>query len=309
MASRLSGPSRRHFRLGPVGLVVDGGVPFGVIAEWLPHTDVSSDDAPAVAVSVACDARPDAPAQAPTREVGCVRIWTMPSAERAVLLTATGHARVDLRGRLARVDPGNDPAAAAALLDVTVAMLLARVHSAILNASAIVDHAGWGWLVLGGARERARLTAAFCADGFGYVSDGQALLRPGPLNRDVIVVESWHRPPAGHGPRSADATAALPWDRWQPLAPVCGILLATPVGVQPDRRAVSLEWGAAARSEAAAAFEAAVPCAGVDAEADRNVRALTAACLPKAMFRVPVDPRVRAADARPAARLRALIER
>lgn len=309
VANRSSGVSRRHFRLGPIGLVVDAGVPFGAIAEWLPHTDISSDDAPAAALSVACDARPGEPAQAPTREVGCVRIWTMPSAERALLLTPTGHAHVDLRGRLARVDPGDDRVAAAALLDVVVAMLLARVHAAIVNASAVVDSAGWGWLVLGAARERTRLTAAFCEGGFGYVSDGQALLRRGPLNRDVVVVESWHRPPALVRPRGAGTAAALPWDRWQPLAPIRGILLAMSPAGDPSRSAVEAEWTTAARSEAEAALAAAVPYAGVDAVGDTNIGALTAACLPKVVFRVPVDPRARTAELRPAARLRALVER
>lgn len=283
-------------------------MPFGAFAEWLPHTDISSDDAPAAALSVACETRPNDPAQLPTREVGCVRVWTLPSAERAIMLTPTGHAQVDLRGRLARVDPGDDRVAAAALLDLTVALLLARVHAAILNASAVVDGAGWGWLLVGARRERARLASTFCEDGFGYVSEGQVLLRRGPLNRDVVVAESWHRPPAQARARSSGAAAPLPWDRWQPLAPVRGILLATSSGPDSAGGPNEVEWAVAARSEVEGAFGSAVPYGGVDGVGDANVGALIGACLPKVAYRVPVDPRGQAGDARPAARLRALVQ-
>ncbi|MEA3247778.1 MAG: hypothetical protein U9Q74_16635 [Gemmatimonadota bacterium] len=279
-----------------------------MIAEWLPHTDISSDDAPAAALSVACDTRPNDPAQPPTREVGCVRAWNMPSAERVIMLTPTGHAQVDLRGRLARVDPGDDRVAAAALLDLTVALLLARVHAAILNASAVVDGAGWGWLLVGARRERARLASTFCEDGFGYVSEGQVLLRRGPLNRDVVVAESWHRPPAHSSARSSGAAPPLPWDRWQPLAPVKGILLASATDPDPAGGRNPAGWAVAARSELEGAFGAAVSYAGVDGVGDTNVAALIGACLPKAAYRVPVDPRAQAADPRPAARLRALVQ-
>lgn len=308
VAQRPSGPSRRHFRLGPIGLVVDGGVPFGAIAEWLPHTDISSEDAPAAALSVAWETRPGDPAQAPTREVGCVRVWSIPNAERAILLTPTGHAQVDLRARLARVDPGEDRVAAGALLDVTVALLMARVHAAILNASAIVDGAGWGWLILGAGRERAHLAAGFCEDGFGYVSEGQTLLRRGPLNREVIVAESWHRPPVHLKPRAPGAPPPLPWERWQPLAPVRGLLLAAPPDAASDPASSEAEWVTVAPSEAEAAIASALPYAGIDASGDANISALAAACLPKPAFRVPVDPRLRLSGLHPARRLRALVD-
>jgi len=263
MTGRNSTPTRRTFRLGPLSLVVEADAPFDLVAGWLPQTNITNDDAPAAAISVARDLRPLNPGSVPQFVSGAVQVWVDEAMARATVLTPTGHARVDFASRLARLHPGTDAQEAAELLSLTAALVLARAGTLVLEASAVIDTTGWCWLTLGQPDDRARLTRAFCADGGRFVSDGRVLVRRLPLKPEQIIVESWYQ--AAAKPSSAAATgaiasdAALPWDRWRPLSPLRGLLLAG-----TSRARTLPQWRSAERDYATTMLLRAVSCTGAD---------------------------------------------
>jgi hypothetical protein len=276
---------RRTIRVGPVGLVIEPDAPFDQIAGWLPHTDVPDGEPPAAAISVHREARPAHPTTAPSLVVAGLRIWVSSEGDRATALASTGHAQIDLRARLARLDPGTNASETHALLSATVSLVLAHAGIAVVRASAVTDAAGWCWLLLGEPCHRATATRAFSRGGGYYVSDGRALVRRAPLSPDVIVVESWHESTAAPttAPSPDADRAELPWQRWRPLAPLRGVLLLD----------CSADDGAPLRRAAEAsvhdALARAMPYVGADPAGDSRIAGLVAACAQRIAFHMPGD--------------------
>ncbi|MCC7195379.1 MAG: hypothetical protein IT356_07480 [Gemmatimonadaceae bacterium] len=265
--------------------------------------NVPNEDAPAAAISVVREARPAVAPQAPDVDTGLVRAWMSRAGERVTLLGATGHASIDLRGRLAKVHPGEDRAGAAALLDLAAALVLARARALILRASAVMDPVGWVWLVLGEPADRNWLVRAFTADSAWCVSDGSVLLRSAPLKPEILIAETWHRPEPGRqeGDMAPDAPTA---EMCRPLGPVRGVLIAQPASHVGEH----VPWRTAGQASLAAALAPAMPPSGIDREGDANTEDLLSGLARRLALYVPFGRHTEPTGLRATARLRAALE-
>jgi hypothetical protein len=290
---------RQHRRLGPLDLVVEAGIAPHLVAAWLPRADPisgSDDDTPLAAMAVRIDARPAEPIEAPRFVRGAVRGWISSDATKATLLTRTGHARLDLVSRLARVHPGHVTDEAHELMSVAAAFILATGGTALLNASAVADPTGSCWLVLGNEADRTRITHAFCADGGGFVSDNRVIVRWIPLVREQLVVDSWTAPPT-----SGPCARVLPV-RWQPISSLRGVLICA-----AGDRALRHAWPPASRDAVARAIRRADPLAGADIGECDDRAGLFRLCAARPAFYAPV-PRGEPAAARAVLRLSRALE-
>jgi hypothetical protein len=257
MTRRDSPSGRRHFRLGPLTLVAEPNISAELIESLIPRTNPPAEDTPAAAAWLSHSSRPLVPGGPPSAIADGVAVWVDESAERATVLGATGHATVDLRDRWARIDPGSDPRDAVTLFDATVALILGRASVVLLNASAVIDIAGGGWLITGDSKARTALVRAFVADGCEFVSDGVVLVRHSHHQAHAMIVESWHR---------GDAPVSLAGERWRPIAQTRGTIIAQHHGAMSG----VANCQGATRADVAAALVNAAPLVDAD-EATREM--------------------------------------
>lgn len=222
---------RRHYRLGPLALVAEPNVAPELVDAIVPRTSSPTESSPAAAMWLSRSPRPLTPGAPASAMLGGVAVWVDESAERATVIGKVGHATVDLRNRWARLDPGTDREDAIRLFDATTALILGRARYVLVDASAVIDVTGNGWLLVGDAKARTALLNAFVEDGFSFVSDGSSLLRRAHHQPETIVVESWHRGTvAGDSPAAGGDAEPDPGSRWRPVARVQGVVLAHDVG-------------------------------------------------------------------------------
>jgi hypothetical protein len=174
IAHRDSPPGRRHFRLGPLGLIADTGEEFARIQSWLPQASLPTEHAPAAAVWISKLPPPKDVVGKPLFDSGGIAVWIDEHHERATAIGVTAHAEIDLREKSGRVHAGTDDAELEQLLTLTVRLLLGRAGCLLVDATAIVEPDGGAWMILGAPKARTALACGFVFDGCQFVSDGQS---------------------------------------------------------------------------------------------------------------------------------------
>ncbi len=222
-------PWRRVALTEDGALVLDycGGVAAPVEA-WLPHsamragTDGSGGPAgsPAACIRVARSTAPAGPAPAgpPTLRLGAAAAWLVDDGACSVLHGPSGGADgrmvagmrggVTAAGRVggaAGCGSGPDPCAEIVvrrsdaeagwelygMLTIAAALLLSRLHRALVHAAAVVAPDGRAWLLVGDTRAGKTTTAVnLIAAGSDWLSDDQVVLRE---DAGGILVEGWPR--------------------------------------------------------------------------------------------------------------------
>ncbi|HEX5727382.1 MAG TPA: hypothetical protein VFX98_18055 [Longimicrobiaceae bacterium] len=190
---------------------------------------------------------PDTP---PVLRLGSVDVWVDAAAERALLLGRAGcrgEVRLPaLQAELA-VPRGDDESAAAELfplLTLATALLLGRMHRALVHAAAVVAPGGGCWLLVGDTHAGKSTTCAnLLAAGWSYLSDDHVVL--GRDGEGRLRVEGWPRPfhldvgweagaPAG---TRGETDPRERWPgRWRRSAPLAGLLFPRVVPAEPTAR-------------------------------------------------------------------------
>jgi hypothetical protein len=271
--------SRAQYTLGPLSLTIEATVARERYERWLPRTSLATDAHGLAALWVGgSDQR--GPASGTARLVpGGVALWIADGASRASLLCPAGHAELDLTELWGRVCPSvgaGDASNEAAndigpLLTTCTALLLGRAGVAMLNASAIIDMTGGGWLIVGPREERSLLVRAFVRDGCDFVSDDQVLLRAARHQAGLLLIESWHRS-AVEGD-SSHAWVEPPSEKWKPVAQLRGLLLTRSAASRTP-----LAWRAVRRDMALASLLDACPHLDSDPAMGNPIRDLLASC-------------------------------
>ena len=303
--------ARRHLRLGPVRVQFDVAAFDRQVAGWLPYAIAANDASPAAVIAISDEPRPLVPLGAPAWSRGSV-VAHITAPGRVLAVTASGHARLDLGGRLARVMPGDAIPAAHDLLTATCALLLAQSGVAMLDAAAVADGSGWGWLVVGRPDERDAVVRAFTADGGRSMSRRRVLLHRHPLSPDQLVVEGWQSAAAATMPAFEAAMAEMERGssrpRWCPLAPLRGILVvsrtAAPVATAPAATA----WRVADRSAVPRLLQDALVCDGVDPAIVPVIAELRDAASRRVAVHAPIDPAAPLGEVRATTLLRRALE-
>jgi hypothetical protein len=174
-----------------------------LVRRWLPLLpyETPSDAAGArIRVVTGDPARIPAPAGAPVVRLGAAAAWVDDARAHAVLRADAGCAcEADLgRGEATLVVP---PAADAAgpeewdvfsLCTVTAALLLGRMHRALVHAAAVVAPGGGAWLLVGDTHAGKSTTSVNLIEaGWRFVSDDHVVLFRGMDGR--LSVEGWPR--------------------------------------------------------------------------------------------------------------------
>jgi hypothetical protein len=256
--------------------VAEPNVAFEHLHEWLPVTNVPTESKPLAELWVGQSPRPPMPAGPPRRIYRFISLRVDEVTKRGIALGRTGHARLNLRQREGHVQPGSTPTETDALLTLSAAALLARASVLLLDATAIVDRTGGGWLLLGHPVERTALACAFASEGWGFVSDGQLLVRRTDPQPSRVVLESWHRGPRLAADRAdlvASAATLLSPQRWRPVAELRGVLIAraSPSGEDAP-------WRRVPRDEVMANLAAASPYLHSDHAVEEYLGGLLASC-------------------------------
>jgi len=294
-------------------LTADGALSLAVPADarrlvdgWLPHHLALSDaaerlaaDRPAAASIVAHGDVHEMPVAAGDAAATFGPVAVRASSGRLALDTATtARGDVDLAARRATLvgDPAapDDVAAVHAMLTVAAAALLGRLARALVHAAAVVDPEGRAWLLVGDTHAGKSTTCATLLEaGWRYTSDDHVVLS---ADGDAGVrAEGWPRVlhldrgwtdgrPAGGERAAVDALARWP-GRWQPAAPVGGVLLPSVDADAPTR------LGPASPAERLAMLVRQAPWLFVDATAAPAMLALLqrTALLPGAALRLGRD--------------------
>ena len=258
-----SSPAPPTGRAGRLVLLEDGSLALSahrgvrdVVDAWLPrHARPAARGHRAAAViraepGVAAFAHPDG---SPTMDLYGVGAWVAPGGQHAVL--ADAHGRIG-----GRVDPGAgratvriDPAAPApdprdvfAAFTIAAAMLLTRLGRALVHAATVVAPGGGAWLLPASSFSGKSTTCAtLIRGGWNYLSDDQVVLGAG--TGGAVRAEGWPRPfhldrgyaeGTSRGVRARVDPGHLGPGRWQPSAPVAGLLFprveaGLPTGLEP----------------------------------------------------------------------------
>lgn len=280
-----SPPGRRHFRLGPLGLVADSGEEFERIQSWLPQASLPTEHAPAAAIWISKLPQPKDVVGKPIFDSGGIAVWIDEAQDRATAIGRTTHAEIDLREKSGRVHAGTDNAELEQLLTLTVRLLLGRVGCLLADATAIVEPSGGAWIILGAAEARTALACGFVFDGCQFVSDGQLLLRRAHQDPSRIVVESWHRTPASAeaARRPSRGERTLTPDVWCPLAPLKGVVVVR----RPDEMAH--RWELAKHHETFSAFAVATPVLERDRAVVEHLQGLLTSCSQLPSVNAPIN--------------------
>jgi hypothetical protein len=283
---RDSPPGRRHFRLGPLGLIADTGEEFARIQSWLPQASLPTEHAPAAAVWISKLPPPKDVVGKPLFDSDGIAVWIDEHHERATAIGMTAHAEIDLREKSGRVHAGTDDAELEQLLTLTVRLLLGRVGCLLVDATAIVEPDGGAWMILGAPKARTALACGFVFDGCQFVSDGQLLLRRAHQEPERIVVESWHRMHASDGAtrRPSRGARTLTPEVWCPLAPLKGVVVAHLEGEAAPR------WERAKNHETFSAFALATPLLERDSGVVEYLHGLLTSCSQLPSVNAPVNP-------------------
>ena len=97
ISRRDSPPGRRHFRLGPLGLIADTGEEFDRIQSWLPQASLPTEHAPAAAVWISKMQPPKEVIGKPMFDADGIAVWIDEDHDRATAIGMTAHAEIDLR--------------------------------------------------------------------------------------------------------------------------------------------------------------------------------------------------------------------
>jgi hypothetical protein len=206
------------------------------LERWLPVTDATRAVPEDATIRVGIGPAADPPEALPTLYLAAVRGWV--ADERVALRGRSGAGgEIDLGARRAdlTVPDSADPAAGwdlHAMLTLAAAFLLGRTGRALVHAAATVDPRGSAWLLAGDAWSGKTTTVAtLIAAGWDWLSDDQVVLSGGSA---APLVEGWPRAfhlddgwagGAPSGRRSAADPRTLGPGRWQPAAPLGGVLL------------------------------------------------------------------------------------
>jgi hypothetical protein len=262
---------RREYRLGLLNIVTESTVFAKRIENWLPRTGGST-DYPSSAELWVGGAETQSKIRGSARVIyGGVALWMNDGEDHASLLSPAGHAELDLSERWGRVSPADTASGLSALLSASAAILMARAGVALLNASAIIDTSGGGWLILGPREARAKVVRAFVSDGCDFVSDDQLAVRYAHHQSGLVILESWHRTASSSS--GLPGEMELPPERWKPTAQLRGVLLARSIVSRTP-----LAWRGVTREHALESLIDAVPHFNSDSVTTDPLRELMASC-------------------------------
>jgi hypothetical protein len=254
---------RKQYRLGLLTLVAESTVPATRFEGWLPRTGDSAEHPAEIELWIGGSEKRDSGLGGSKLVPGGVAVRFDEAAGRASLRSPAGYAELDLAERWGRVSPRDGTADLHALLSACAAILMGRAGVVLVDASAIIDSSGGGWMIVGPREDRSALVRAFLADGCHYVSDDQVVVRPARNQPGLIVIESWHR-----------QHEAIPPERWRPVARLRGILLARAIVTRTP-----LPWRQASRDQALASLLDASPHLVSDPVTEEPLRELLASCV------------------------------
>jgi hypothetical protein len=273
-------PDRRRYRLGMLTLVTEASVPATRFEAWLPRTGDAGDLPPAIALWVGGSEKREAHRGSAPLVTRGVALWVEDKSDHASLLCPAGHAELDLEERWGSVSPRDGTSDLGALLSASTAILMGRAGAVLMDASAIIDSSGGGWMVIGPREDRSTLVHAFVRDGFDYVSDDQLVVRGAYHQAGLVVLESWHRPTA----RARQPATALPRGKWRAMAQFRGVLLARTISSRTP-----LPWRAVTREQTLASLVDASPHLHSDPVMVDALHALLASCAARPAFAVLSD--------------------
>jgi hypothetical protein len=262
MTQRDSPPGPKQYRLGLLTLVAEPSVPAARFESWLPRAAEVRGQRAEIEIWLGDSEKRETAGGSSRLVSGGVAVWIDETARRASLRSPTGFAELDLGERWGQVTPRDGTSELHSLLTVSCAILFGRAGAAMVDASAIVDLSGGGWLIVGPREDRAALVSAFVADGCDYVSDDQVVVRRATHQAGLIVIESWHR-----------ATGALAPERWTPVAQLRGVLLARGLVTKAP-----MPWRQASRDQTLASLCDASPHLHTDPATVEPLRELLASC-------------------------------
>ena len=262
MQDRDTPSGRKQYRLGLLTLVAESTVPATRFEGWLPRTAESVEHPAEAELWLGGPEKRDAPSGSSRLVPGGVAVWIDETAARASLRSPAGHAELDLAERWGRVSPRDGTSELHALLNVSAAILMGRAGAALVDASAIIDTSGGGWMIVGPREDRSALVQAFANEGCDFVSDDQVVVRKAHHQDGVIAMESWHR-----------HRDPLPVKNWKPVAPLRGMLLARAIVTRTP-----LPWRAASRDQALASLLDASPHLASDPGTEQPLREMLASC-------------------------------
>jgi hypothetical protein len=241
-------------------LTAEGEALGRVVEQWVPRYRVRLDGEAPPAERAEIRVAPDGAdgVRRPAEEVrrtfvlDTIETWVDDGARTATMASvATGAAGIiDLEARRATIGPGEPPGAPRAdadaarlawdvysMLTASAALLLGRLHRALVHAGAVVTPGGRGWLLVGDAFAGKSTTCAnLIIAGWDYVSDDQGVLSrddssgtAGRLRiegwpRTMHMDEAWERGEAPLRRRRDFDPSALGPGRWRADAPVAGML-------------------------------------------------------------------------------------
>ncbi|HEV7590074.1 MAG TPA: hypothetical protein VGO40_18295 [Longimicrobium sp.] len=176
-----------------------------LVRRWLPllpyAETASSSDGAVIRVAASDPARLPAPSGAPVLRLGAADVWVDDAAGTARLRCTGGSAgEADLaRGAAALVPAPGDRAADGvvawdlfSMCTLASALLLGRMHRALVHAAAIVAPDGGAWLLAGDARAGKSTTSVnLISAGWRFVSDDNVVLFRGADG--AVRVEGWPR--------------------------------------------------------------------------------------------------------------------
>jgi hypothetical protein len=258
-------PAAAGPRVSILPLLADGSLRFEVepallplVRRWLPllpYAETAASPHGAVSRVAAGDpARLPAPAGGPVLRLGAADAWVDDATAGALLRCTGGSAgEADLaRGTATLVPaPGDAAADGAAAWDLfsmctlASALLLGRMHRALVHAAGVVAPDGRAWLLAGDARAGKSTTSVnLISAGWRFVSDDNVVLFRGPDG--APWVEGWPRPfhldegwEAGtplHRRGEVDPHARWP-GRWVRTAPLAGLLFPRVAADRPTELA------------------------------------------------------------------------
>lgn len=252
----------KQYRLGLLTLVAESSVAAPRFERWLPRTFDSAANPAEAELWLGGSEKRETASGASRSLPGGVAVWVDETASRASLRSPAGHAELDLGDRWGRVSPRDGTAELHALLSASAAILMGRVGAALVDASAIIDASGGGWMIVGPREDRSALVRAFADDGCDYVSDDQVVVRNARHQAGLIAIESWHR-----------HSDPLPPEKWKPVARLRGMLLARTVVTRTP-----LPWRQASRDQALASLLDASPHLSSDPGTEAPLRDMLASC-------------------------------
>lgn len=262
MQDRDTPSGRKQYRLGLLTIVAEPTVSPTRFEGWLPRTAELVEHPAEAELWLGGPETRETPIGSAKLVPGGVAVWVDESAGRASLRSPAGHAELDLAERWGRVSPRDGTSELNALLNVSAAILMGRAGAALVDASAIIDPSGGGWMIVGPRENRSALVEAFSREGCDYVSDDQVVVRKAHHQDGVIAMESWHR-----------HRDALPAENWKPVVPLRGLLLARTIVTQTP-----LPWRAASRDQALASLLDASPHLASDPGTEQPLREMLASC-------------------------------